>query len=185
MNPHRVEARQSGYFHFVESRYPRFAASPSYRRTPDLGPGQAPISSGPDWIPPYPVRGRRVKHGMTGQNRRQFPVACCGVVHCVCCVDCVCCVTLHAMDAVRRTHPAHPTKSPVPPFCKGGLRGVLRLEPCTGRGKQRPYFFGAISMPDMPPIPPTAALSWLSESIRKFAEVTTRSPAERPARISA
>ena len=30
---------------------------------------------------PYQVRGRRVKHGMTGQNRRRYPAACCGVVH--------------------------------------------------------------------------------------------------------
>jgi len=25
--------------------------------------------------------GFRVKHGMTGQNRRRYPAACCGVVH--------------------------------------------------------------------------------------------------------
>jgi hypothetical protein len=30
---------------------------------------------------PYQVRGRRVKHGMTGQNRRQYPAACRRVVH--------------------------------------------------------------------------------------------------------
>ena len=32
---------------------PRRAASSSYRRTPDQSPGQAPVSRGPDWIPPY------------------------------------------------------------------------------------------------------------------------------------
>ena len=53
--------------------YPRRAASPSYRRKP--------VSRGPDWIPPYQVRGRRVKHGMTGQNRRRYPAARCEVGH--------------------------------------------------------------------------------------------------------
>ena len=40
---------------------PRLAACSSYRRKP--------VSRGPDWIPPYQqVRGRRVKHGMTGRT---------------------------------------------------------------------------------------------------------------------
>jgi len=52
---------------------PRLAASSSYRRKP--------VSMGPDWIPPHQVRGRCVKHGMTGQDRRRFPAACCGKAH--------------------------------------------------------------------------------------------------------
>src|SRR3970040_382689 len=62
-----------GRFILLRVDTPRRAASSSYRRKP--------VSRGLGWILPYPVRDRRVKQGMTGQKRKRYPAACCGVVH--------------------------------------------------------------------------------------------------------
>jgi hypothetical protein len=48
----------------------RLAASTSYRRTPDRGPGQAPVSRGPDWIPPYPSTGQVCQARNDGPEQR-------------------------------------------------------------------------------------------------------------------
>ena len=63
----------------------------------------------------------------------------------------------------------------------GLCRGSLRLSSLAVSGFAGSFVIPGI--PAIPPIPDAAAFIWLSESIRKLPDVTTRSPPVRPDRI--
>ncbi len=117
---HPVRTSEIIGFILVEGRYPAACREFVIPADPGSGSGagagiqrarlDSPVSSMGQ--APYQVRGRLVKHGMTGQNRRRYLAACRWVVH------------LILRGAENRLH-SRTTSPATSPFTKGGLSNCL------------------------------------------------------------